>query len=78
MDAVKRLSVKRLPPMLAIQLKRFDYDWERESSIKYRDYFEFPRLLDMKPYTLDGLAEIEGTHTILYLCIQSTVFDRVV
>lgn len=64
MDAVKRLSVKRLPPILAIQLKRFDYDWERECAIKFNDYFEFPRLLDMKPYTLDGLAEIEGAVVI--------------
>lgn len=36
---------------MAIQLKRFDYDWERECSIKFNDYFEFPRELDMDPYT---------------------------
>lgn len=29
-DTVKRLCIKKLPPVLAIQLKRFDYDWERE------------------------------------------------
>lgn len=28
-DAVKRLCIKTLPKILAIQLKRFDYDWER-------------------------------------------------
>ena len=28
-DTVKRLCIKKLPPILAIQLKRFDYDWER-------------------------------------------------
>lgn len=48
---VKRLCVRKLPPMLAIQLKRFEYDFERVCAIKFNDYFEFPRFLDMEPYT---------------------------
>ena len=28
-DTVKRLVIRKLPHILAIQLKRFDYDWER-------------------------------------------------
>lgn len=48
---VKRLCVKKLPPILGIQLKRFEYDFERVCAIKFNDYFEFPRLLDMEPYT---------------------------
>lgn len=52
-DTVKRICLKKLPPIMAIQLKRFDYDWERECSIKFNDYFEFPRELDMDPYTGD-------------------------
>lgn len=59
-DTVKRLCIKKLPPILAIQLKRFDYDWERECAIKFNDYFEFPRELDMEPYTVRGLAKMEG------------------
>lgn len=59
-DTVKRLCINKLPPVLAIQLKRFDYDWERECAIKFNDYFEFPRVLDMNPYTVKGLAQIEG------------------
>ncbi|CAG2062769.1 unnamed protein product, partial [Timema podura] len=55
---VKRLCVKKLPPILAIQLKRFEYDFERVCAIKFNDYFEFPRDLDMDPYT--GLAKLEG------------------
>ena len=60
-DTVKRTCFKKLPPVLAIQLKRFDYDWEREMPIKFNDYFEFPRELDMEPYTVQGLAKAEGT-----------------
>ncbi|KAG8450507.1 hypothetical protein GDO86_002966 [Hymenochirus boettgeri] len=59
-DTVKRLLIKKLPPVLAIQLKRFDYDWERECAIKFNDYFEFPRELDMEPYTVAGVAKVEG------------------
>ncbi|VDK83254.1 unnamed protein product [Litomosoides sigmodontis] len=58
--AVKRLCVARLPPYLTIQLKRFDFDWERDSSQKYNDYFEFPIDLDMMPFTVHGLAQTEG------------------
>ncbi|XP_076235119.1 ubiquitin carboxyl-terminal hydrolase-like faf [Calliopsis andreniformis] len=57
---VKRLCVKKLPPVLAIQLKRFEYDFERLCAIKFNDYFEFPRDLDMEPYTVSGLAKLEG------------------
>ena len=56
-DTVKRICLKKLPPVLAIQLKRFDYDWERETSIKFNDYFAFPRDLDLEPYTVRGLAK---------------------
>ncbi|XP_055701076.1 probable ubiquitin carboxyl-terminal hydrolase FAF isoform X2 [Phlebotomus papatasi] len=57
---VKRLCVRKLPPVLAIQLKRFEYDYERVCAIKFNDYFEFSRILDMEPYTVSGLAKIDG------------------
>lgn len=59
-DTVKRTCIKKLPPTLCIQLKRFDYDWERDCAIKFNEYFEFPRELNMEPYTVRGLARIEG------------------
>ncbi|XP_070258877.1 ubiquitin carboxyl-terminal hydrolase 9X isoform X2 [Myotis yumanensis] len=58
-DTVKRLLIKKLPSVLAIQLKRFDYDWERECAVKFNDYFEFPRELDMEPYTVSGVSKLE-------------------
>uniref|UniRef100_A0A8C2HMK9 USP domain-containing protein n=1 Tax=Cyprinus carpio TaxID=7962 RepID=A0A8C2HMK9_CYPCA len=33
---LKRLLIRKLPPVLAIQLKRFDYDWERVANSRYR------------------------------------------
>ncbi|KAG5453068.1 putative ubiquitin carboxyl-terminal hydrolase FAF-X, partial [Clonorchis sinensis] len=53
---LKRMCIDRLPKVLAIQLKRFDYDWDRGVAIKFNDYFEFPRELDMYPYTAQGLS----------------------
>jgi len=54
-----------LPRVLAIQLKRFDYDWEREIAVKSNEYFEFSRELDMEPYTVKGVAQIEKQQEIL-------------
>ncbi|KAI8429984.1 hypothetical protein MSG28_000438 [Choristoneura fumiferana] len=57
---VKRLCLNKLPPVLVIQLKRFEYDFEKVCAIKFNDYFEFPRELDVEPYTARGLAQAEG------------------
>jgi ubiquitin carboxyl-terminal hydrolase 9/24 len=64
-DAVKRTCIKKLPLVLAIQLKRFDYDWEREIAVKSNEYFEFPRELDMDPYTVKGVARIERQQELI-------------
>lgn len=48
---MKRLCLNKLPPVLVIQLKRFEYDFEKVCAIKFNDYFEFPRELDVEPYT---------------------------
>ncbi|GMR33903.1 hypothetical protein PMAYCL1PPCAC_04098, partial [Pristionchus mayeri] len=57
--AIKRLSLSKLPDVLIVQLKRFDFDWEKEIAVKFNDYFEFPFEMDIQPYTLDGLEKLE-------------------
>ena len=32
----------------------------RDCAVKFNDYFEFPRQFDMEPFTVEGLAKIEG------------------
>ncbi|XP_035828590.1 LOW QUALITY PROTEIN: ubiquitin carboxyl-terminal hydrolase 24 [Aplysia californica] len=59
-NAIKRMCIKSLPPMLCIQLKRFGYDWEANRALKFDDYFKFPWTLDMEPYTVEGMARREG------------------
>ena len=44
-----------------------DYSFYRESAIKFNDYFEFSREFDMEPYTVQGLAKIEGNTLCLSL-----------
>lgn len=53
--AVKRLTIKSLPDTLVIQLKRFEFDWERNEPLKFNDYFEFPFNVDMRPYTTEAM-----------------------
>ncbi|KAE9553311.1 hypothetical protein FO519_003477 [Halicephalobus sp. NKZ332] len=57
---VKRMCVKKLPPFLVFQLKRFDMDWNRNSPVKFFDYFDFPMTLDMEPYTTAGVEKNEN------------------
>ncbi|XP_015922706.1 ubiquitin carboxyl-terminal hydrolase 24 [Parasteatoda tepidariorum] len=60
-NTIKRTCIKNLPPVLVIQLKRFDYDWESNRSLKFDDYFKFPWKLDMQPYTAEGIHEKESS-----------------
>ncbi|KAF8763443.1 Ubiquitin carboxyl-terminal hydrolase 24 like protein [Argiope bruennichi] len=59
-NTIKRTCIKTLPSVLVIQLKRFDYDWEANRSLKFDDYFKFPWKLDMQPYTAEGIQERES------------------
>ena len=49
------MCIRQLPKTLVIQLKRFHYDYETNRAVKFDDHFEFPRLLDMGPYTTEGI-----------------------
>ena len=40
----------KLPPVLTLQLKRFDLNYETMQRVKLNDYVEFPIVLNMNPY----------------------------
>ncbi|KAF1920509.1 ubiquitin carboxyl-terminal hydrolase-like protein 22 [Ampelomyces quisqualis] len=48
-NATKQLSIKRLPPVLAVHLKRFEHTKATSSKIETR--VSFPTKLDINPYT---------------------------
>lgn len=58
-DAVKRTCIKRLPKILVVTLRRFDFDFDRMMRLKVNDFFEFPHELNMEPYTQEGLLKKE-------------------
>jgi ubiquitin C-terminal hydrolase len=54
-DAVKQISMKSLPDNLIFHLKRFEYAVDIGKRIKVNDYFQFPREIDLFPYTLNHI-----------------------
>ena len=63
-SAIKRTCIKKLPKYLCIQLKRFDYDWELNRSLKFDDYFEFPRRIDIQPYMVENISKTRDLPSI--------------
>ena len=57
-SAIKRTCIKKLPKYFCIQLKRFDYDWESNRSLKFDDYFQFPRSLNVSPYIYESINKV--------------------
>ncbi|CAG0890208.1 unnamed protein product, partial [Cyprideis torosa] len=57
--ARKRMCIKTLPQVIVIQLKRFFFDHETRQAIKFDDYFEFPAMIDMGPYTKEGVEYLD-------------------
>eukprot|EP00808_Paulinella_micropora_P018049 g25645.t1 len=55
-DADKGVALLKLPPVLVLQLKRFDMDWNSGMRVKLSHQYKFPSLLDMGPFVspVDG------------------------
>lgn len=58
-DAIRRCSIRQLPEVLIIHLKRFEFDLETLNRRKLNDYCAFPLELDMYKYTEHGIAANE-------------------
>ena len=56
---LKRTSIKTLPNMLILVLKRFEFDYQTMSKHKINAYCKFPKTLDMKEYTTGFLQKSE-------------------
>ena len=46
-DAEKGVLFDDFPPVLQLQLKRFEYDFQRDTMVKINDRYEFPEVLDL-------------------------------
>ncbi|KAK3819643.1 MAG: ubiquitin carboxyl-terminal hydrolase 5 [Benniella sp.] len=53
-DARKGVIFETLPPILHLQLKRFEYDIERDAMVKINDRHEFPLEIDLADFVAEG------------------------
>ena len=58
-DAKKGVIFESLPPVLHLQLKRFEYDFNRDAMMKVNDRHEFPEEFDATPYLSDDADKSE-------------------
>ncbi|CAM9633739.1 unnamed protein product [Ectocarpus fasciculatus] len=59
-DAVKGLKFERLPYLLSLQLKRFDFDYDTFQRIKLNEEMRFPLILDMNKYVDQPGQQADG------------------
>ncbi|KAJ2719750.1 ubiquitin-specific protease ubp15 [Coemansia sp. Benny D115] len=52
-DARKGVIFESFPPVLQLQLKRFEYDYRRDAMVKINDRHEFPRSIDLSDFLSD-------------------------
>lgn len=53
-DAKKGVVFQSFPPVLHLQLKRYEYDFNRDMMVKINDRYEFPLEIDLSPFLEDG------------------------
>lgn len=59
-DAKKGVIFESFPPVLHLQLKRFEYDIQRDAMMKVNDRHEFPEEFDAAPYLSDDADKSES------------------
>ncbi len=50
-NTLKRCCIKRMPNVLFLVLKRFEFNFDTMTKFKVNDYCEFPMSIDMSPYS---------------------------
>lgn len=56
-DAVKQMSIKKLPLVLCLHIKRFEHSAIKRLSRKIDRHLQFPFTLDMKPYLSSSILK---------------------
>ena len=58
-DVQRRTYIGSCSNTMVINLKRFEYDFNTMQRKKINDYCEFPEVIDLKPWTKEGIEEQE-------------------
>uniref|UniRef100_A0AC35U801 Ubiquitin carboxyl-terminal hydrolase 7 n=1 Tax=Rhabditophanes sp. KR3021 TaxID=114890 RepID=A0AC35U801_9BILA len=61
-DAEKGMKFMKLPPVLHLQLMRFQYDGNMDTMVKVNDRFDFPEILDLNEF-MDSSVPGSGEFT---------------
>lgn len=69
-DARKGVIFKKLPPVLQLQLKRFEYDPYKEEMVKLNNSFEFVDTLDLNRYVSHDIEE-DYTYCLYSILVHS-------
>lgn len=59
-DAKKGVIFESFPQVLHLQLKRFEYDINRDAMMKVNDRYEFPEIFDASPYLSNSADKTES------------------
>ncbi|KAF2703011.1 cysteine proteinase [Pleomassaria siparia CBS 279.74] len=62
-DAKKGVIFESFPQVLHLQLKRFEYDINRDAMMKVNDRYEFPEIWDASPYLSE---QADGSEPYIY------------
>ena len=55
----KRCCIKKLPNVLLLVLKRFEFNYDTMTKTKVNDHCEFPMDLSMEPFCQETLAQTD-------------------
>lgn len=56
-NTLKRCCIKRMPNVMFLVLKRFEFNFDTMTKFKVNDYCEFPNSLDMQKYSQEYLSK---------------------
>ncbi|KAJ2741719.1 ubiquitin-specific protease ubp15 [Coemansia sp. BCRC 34301] len=65
-DAKKGVIFESFPPVLQLQLKRFEYDFRRDAMIKINDRHEFPPTIDLGEFLSDDADRSQSWNYVLH------------
>ncbi|OBT84028.1 hypothetical protein VE02_07097 [Pseudogymnoascus sp. 03VT05] len=65
-ETKRGMIIDAFPPVLHLQLKRFQYDISEDAMVKLDDFFEFPEKIDLSPYLADNADRSEPWTYVIY------------
>ena len=75
-DAKKGVIFESFPQVLHLQLKRFEYDINRDAMMKVNDRYEFPEIWDASPYLSESADRSESyTYQLHGVLVHSGDFN---